>query len=413
MHNAYLERQIIIVGAGPAGLMAAERLSDAGLKPVIYDAMPTPARKFLMAGKSGLNITHSEPVERLLTRYGSREAELSQAVESFTPTAIRDWGATLGVETFVGSSGRVFPQDFKASPLLRAWLERLGKRGVELVTRHRWQGWSESGEHVFCGPSDDTTVSADAALFALGGPCWTRLGSDGAWVPAFKQMGIAVSPFRPANCGFDVNWSDHFIERFEGEPVKNSLLCFGDQTIQGDFVITRNGVEGSAVYGLSAAIRDAIESGGPTDLYLDLCPGKDIAHLAQALDRPRGKKSMATHLKRATGLAGVKAGLLRECLSKDTFQDPQTLAAAIKNVPVLLRRPRPINEAISTAGGVSFEAFNEQLMLKDMPGTFCAGEMIDWEAPTGGYLLTACLAQGRQAADGILNWLSATQGPTD
>ncbi len=413
MDNAYLKQQIIIVGAGPAGLMAAERLSDAGLKPVIYDAMPTPARKFLMAGKSGLNITHSESVERLLTRYGSREAELSRAVEGFTPTAIRGWGATLGVETFVGSSGRVFPKEFKASPLLRAWLARLGERGVELITRHRWQGWAEDGNHVFAGPSGTMPVGAEATLFALGGPCWTRLGSDGAWVPAFQQKGIAVSPFRPANCGFDVNWSDHFLERFEGQPVKNSLLSFGGQTIKGDFVITRSGVEGSAIYSLSSGIRDRIERDGPTDLVLDLCPDRNTPQLSQALGKPRGKKSVATHLKRSTGLAGVKAGLLRECLPKDTFEDPQKLAAAIKKVSVTLRRPRPIDEAISTAGGVSFEALNNHLMLKDMPGTFCAGEMIDWEAPTGGYLLTACLAQGRQSADGILKWLSDSRGSAD
>jgi len=413
MPNAYLKRKIIIIGAGPAGLMAAERLSEAGLSATIYDAMPTPARKFLMAGKSGLNITHSEPIDRLLTRYGTREAQLSRAVENFTPTTIRGWGEALGVETFVGSSGRVFPKAFKASPLLRAWLARLDGRGVTLMTRHRWQGWAADGAHRFQSPDGDVTVAADGALFALGGPCWTRLGSDGAWTGAFERLGIPITPFRPANCGFDVNWSDHFTNRFEGEPVKNTVLSFGGQSVKGDFVVTRHGIEGSAVYSLSAPIRDKIESDGPVTLSLDLCPDRTEARLRDALARPRGKKSVATHLKRATGLTGVKAGLIRECLPKDIFDSPGKLAAAIKALPVMLRRTRPIEEAISTAGGVSFDALDDGLMIKDKPGLFCAGEMIDWEAPTGGYLLTACLAQGRQAADGILRWLQAGSATAD
>lgn len=407
MPNAYLKRKIIIIGAGPAGLMAAERLSEAGLTATIYDAMPTPARKFLMAGKSGLNITHSEPIDRLVTRYGTREAELSRAVESFTPTAIRGWGETLGVETFVGSSGRVFPKAFKASPLLRAWLARLDSRGVTLMTRHRWQGWDTDGTHRFLSPDGEVAVAADSALFALGGPCWTKLGSDGAWTSSFERMGIPVTPFRPANCGFDVNWSDHFTDRFEGEPVKNTVLSFGGQMVKGDFVVTRHGIEGSAVYSLSAPIRDRIETDGPVVLSLDLCPDRTEDRLKEALERPRGKKSVATHLKRATGLTGVKAGLLRECLPKDIFDNPGNLAVSIKALPVTLRRTRPIDEAISTAGGVSFDALDDGLMIKDQPGHFCAGEMIDWEAPTGGYLLTACLAQGRQAAEGMLRWLEA------
>jgi len=393
---------IAIIGAGPAGLMAAEVLAEAGLTPVLYDAMPTPARKFLMAGKSGLNITHREALEPFLSRYGDAEDKIAPAVRAFTPKAIRDWASGLGTETFVGSSGRVFPTAFKASPLLRAWLKRLSDLGVTLMTRHRFTGWDTDGALVFETPEGQKTVKADATLLALGGASWPRLGADGSWTEALAAKGVDITPFRPANCGFNVAWSPHFKDRFEGEPVKGAILHAGEHSLKGDFVITRNGIEGSAVYALSAALRDRIEAEGQAVLTLDLMPDKSAEALTQQLLKPRGKRSLATHLKKAVHISGVKAGLLRECLPKDVMTDPIRLATALKSVPITLTAPRPIEEAISVAGGIRFDALDHNLMLRAMPGTFAAGEMIDWEAPTGGYLLTACLAEGRQAALGML-----------
>lgn len=397
---------VAIIGAGPAGLMAAEDLIAAGITPVIYDAMPTPARKFLMAGKSGLNLSHSEPIQAFLKRYGAGEDRLGDAIRGFNSWAIRDWAKGLDTETFVGSSGRIFPTAFKASPLLRAWLTRLKDGHAVLKTLHRWTGWAEDGRLRMQTPEGEVLVRANTVILALGGVSWPRLGSDGSWVPYLKDHGVHVTPFRPANCGFNVNWSDHFRDRFEGEPVKNTILSFESQTIKGDFVVSRHGVEGSAIYALSAAIRDAIEEVGPVALTVDLTPDRTVEQLKSALSKPRGKKSMATHIKKATGLTGVKAGLLRECLSADEFADPDKLAASIKALPFVLQSTRPIEEAISVAGGVAFEELDDHLMLTALPGVFCAGEMVDWEAPTGGYLLTACFAQGKQAAAGVMNWLN-------
>ncbi|WP_068308158.1 TIGR03862 family flavoprotein [Kordiimonas lacus] len=398
---------VAIIGAGPAGLMAAEDLIHAGITPVIYDAMPTPARKFLMAGKSGLNLSHAEPVQAFLKRYGAGEDRLGDAIRGFNSWAIRDWAKGLDTETFVGSSGRIFPTAFKASPLLRAWLTRLKDGHAVLKTLHRWTGWREDGALRIQTPEQEIAVKAKTVILALGGVSWPRLGSDGSWVPHLKERGIHVTPFRPANCGFNVNWTDHFRDRFEGEPVKNTVLSFAEEAIKGDFVVSKHGVEGSSIYAHSAAIRDAIEAHGPVALMLDLTPDRTAEQLTNALSKPRGKKSMATHIKKATGLTGVKAALLRECLPADTFTDPAKLAAGIKALPLQLESPRPIEEAISVAGGVAFDELDDALMLKAMPGVFCAGEMVDWEAPTGGYLLTACFAQGKQAASGAMDWLKA------
>ncbi|NVJ68851.1 MAG: TIGR03862 family flavoprotein [Alphaproteobacteria bacterium] len=398
---------VAIIGGGPAGLMAAEDLIDAGIKPTIYDAMPTPARKFLMAGKSGLNLSHSEPIQKFLKRYGAQEDRLGDAVRQFNSWAIRDWAQGLGSETFVGSSGRIFPNSFKASPLLRAWLARLHEGDAELHTLHRWAGWANDGALIFETADETVHVHAKATILALGGVSWPKLGSDGSWLPFLQARGIRVVPFRPANCGFNVDWSDHFKTRFQGEPVKNTILTFGGDTVKGDFVVTKNGVEGSAIYALSAPIRDSIEQEGPVALTLDLTPDRTQEQLAAALARPRGKKSMATHIKKATGLSGVKTGLLHEFLTKEEFTNPGTLASRIKALPIILQSPRPIEEAISVAGGIAFDELDDHLMLKTMPSVFCAGEMIDWEAPTGGYLLTACFAQGKQAAEGVVAWLKA------
>ncbi len=400
---------VAIIGAGPAGLMAAEDLIGAGITPVIYDAMPTPARKFLMAGKSGLNLSHSEPIQAFLKRYGAGEDRLGDAIRGFNSWAVRDWAKGLDTETFVGSSGRIFPTAFKASPLLRAWLTRLRDGHAVLKTLHRWTGWAEDGALRMQTPEQEVTVKAKAVILALGGVSWPRLGSDGSWVPFLKERGIHVTPFRPANCGFNVRWSDHFRERFEGEPVKNTVLTFEGEAIKGDFVVSKHGVEGSSIYALSAAIRDAIEVLGLAVLHLDLTPDRTADQLTTALSKPRGKKSMATHIKKATGLAGVKMGLLRECLPADDFGDPAKLAGGIKALPLRLDSPRPIEEAISVAGGVAFDELDDHLMLQAAPGVFCAGEMIDWEAPTGGYLLTACFAQGKQAASGVMDWLKASR----
>lgn len=396
--------EIAIIGGGPAGLMAAEILTSAGHAVDVFEAMPTPARKFLMAGKSGLNITHAEPLKQFLTRYGATTDAIGPAVKRFTPDDIRAWADGLGIPTFVGSSGRVFPEVFKGSPLLRAWLGRLAAQGATLHTRHRWVGW-QNGAHLFETPEGQLKVQANTTLFALGGISWPRLGGNGNWTAAFEAAGIPLAPFRPANCGFNCSWSEFLRERFAGEPVKNVLLCHAGHTVQGDFVITKNGIEGSSVYALSASLRDTIEADSKAVLTIDLTPDRTVKQLTDALARPRGKKSFATHLKRATGLTGVKAALLRELLPASTLEAPERLAASIKALPLELTSPRPIAEAISVAGGVKLEAVDEQLMLTSLPGQFVAGEMLDWEAPTGGYLLTACLAQGRQAAEGMLHWL--------
>ncbi len=401
-----MTKTIAIIGGGPAGLAAAEALTRTpGLAVVVYDAMPSVGRKFLMAGKGGLNLTHNEPFERFLGRYGAREGILAPMVRAFDPSALRAWAEKLGVATFVGTSGRVFPAEMKAAPLLRSWIRALRKAGVRFHTRHRWRGW-QGAALAFDTPDGRIAAAADAAILALGGASWPSLGSDGAWVAPLQAAGAEVAPLKPANCGFDVGWSDHFRERFAGAPVKAVAgWVEGGPRQRGECVVTETGLEGGLVYALSAPLRGEIERRGQAALMLDLAPGMTGDEVAAAVTRPRGKTSLATHLRKSAGIEGVKAGLLREMLTAEDMASPQRLAAAIKALPVRLKAPRPVAEVISTAGGVRFESLDENLMLRAMPGVFCAGEMLDWEAPTGGYLLTACFATGRAAAAGVLRWL--------
>lgn len=403
---------VAIVGGGPAGLMAAEVLSQAGLEVHIYDAMPSVGRKFLLAGIGGLNLTHAEPFSDFVSRYGSRQAQIEPLLHQFNPQMLRDWARDLGIETFVGSSLRVFPLEMKAAPLLRAWLRRLRAAGVQIHPRHRWCGWDENQALKFSTPDGEKAVHADAVILALGGGSWAKLGSDGKWLPVLAEKGVTIAPLQPANCGFQVVWTDYFRDRFAARPLKSITLSFSDTNgksyqKQGELMLTATGVEGGLIYAFSAPLRNSINANGSVTIYLDLAPDKNQARLVQELTKPRGSKSMANHLRSRTGIDGAKAGLLREFLSATEFSNPELLAAAIKALPIRLIAPRPIDEAISTAGGVCFESLDAQLMLKTMPGVFCAGEMLDWEAPTGGYLLTACFASGKTAGMGVLAWLRA------
>ena len=402
--------QVAVVGGGPAGLLAAEVLSAGGAAVTVYERMPSVGRKLLMAGKGGLNITHSEDEQAFLSRYGPARERLQNFVDDFGPAALREWVHALGVETFVGTSGRVFPAEMKAAPLLRAWLHRLRGSGVKIHVRHRWLGWSASGALRFETPSGEHAVQHDAVVLALGGGSWPQLGSDGAWTQILAEHGVPISPLRSANCGFDLGWSEHFKTRFSGQPVKALVGTYTDaQGIahrrHGELVVTDTGIEGGLVYSASAALRDQIETSGAATLVLDLAPAHDVQRLAAELSRPRGSRSMASHIQSRTGIRGVKTGLLREVLASETFGDPARLAAAIKALPLKLLRARPLAEAISTAGGVAFEALDDRLMIRSLPGVFCAGEMLDWEAPTGGYLLTACFATGRAAGVSAAQWL--------
>jgi uncharacterized flavoprotein (TIGR03862 family) len=387
--------------------MAAEVLSAAGVQVDVYERMPSVGRKLLMAGKGGLNLTHSEPRAAFLSRYGARRAALEPLLAGFGAEDLRAWVHALGIETFVGTSGRVFPHEMKAAPLLRAWLHRLRGSGVRIHVRHRWLGWNDAGELAFETPQGGRSARAGAAVLALGGGSWPQLGSDADWVRILGERGVALAPLKAANCGFDVDWSDHFKARHAGAPVKAVAASAGDASRQGEFVVTATGVEGGLVYALSDRLRDAIEADGRATLALDLAPGRTEARLVEALSKPRGSRSLSSHVQRGTGMKGVKMGLLREVLSAEEIARPETLAAAIKRLPLTLQRARPLAEAISTAGGVSSEALDEHLMLKVLPGVFCAGEMLDWEAPTGGYLLTACFASGRAAGIGARDWLLA------
>ena len=426
-------KTVAIIGGGPAGLMAAEVLSGHGLQVDVYDSMSSLGRKFLMAGKSGLNLTHSEPFEKFVSRYGSKKQEVEKWLLKFTPDDLIEWARGLGVETFVGTSGRVFPKEMKASPLLRVWLRRLNEAGVNVHLRHKWNGilvaedgdksklittaddgrksssahaTGDGGVHVeFETPDGLKTVKADAVILALGGGSWARLGSSGEWVHWLNQAGVKVEALKPSNCGFDVAWSPFFKEKFDGQPIKSVILTFGEFHQQGEFIVTKEGVEGSLVYAASAGMRDEIIANGMAVMQLDLAPDKTEAQLLEKLSKPRGSRSMASHLEKTVGMKGVKAGLLREFVPKDEFIDMARLAFYIKQLPVPLVATRPLDEAISSAGGVSFDSLNVDLMLKTLPGVFCAGEMLDWEAPTGGYLLTACFASGRWAANGVLRWV--------
>ena len=404
--------KIAVIGGGPAGLMAAEAAISRGACVDVYDAMPSVGRKFLLAGKGGLNLTHSEPAEKFLARYGARRPEIQPLLNGFGPDALREWAHGLGVETFVGTSGRIFPSDLKSAPLLRGWLRRLRQGRVTIHVRHRWSGWDENGALRFATPQGDRLVSADAVILALGGASWPRLGSDAAWVQLLAERGVPIEPLRPANCGFDVNWSQHLRRRFAGHPVKPVVvsgitLSGAEFRQQGELVVTEVGIEGGVIYSLSAWLRDEIMAKGVAHIQLDLAPDRSLSRIIHDLSRPRGSRSMASHLKRCVGIEGVKACLLREFVPKQDFSNPALLGASIKALPIQLISPRPLEEAISTAGGIAFEALDVRLMVRALPGVFCAGEMLDWEAPTGGYLLTACFASGHAAGAGAVTWFQS------
>ena len=401
---------VIVIGGGPAGLIAAEVLIQNGVDVHLFDAMPSMGRKFLVAGKGGLNITHSEPFEQFLTRYRIHRSKLDPFLRTFGPKELRAWLHELGFETFVGSSGKVFPKGMKAGPILHDWLERLRRAGVIFYPQHRWLGWGSEGALRFETPEGEKLVEADAVVLALGGGSWAKLGSDGAWVPLLRARGIPVSTFKPSNCGFDIGWSKHFRDRFAGQPLKAVALSFADSAGEkfnqrGECLITEIGLEGSLIYACSALLRDEIESQGKALIQLDLSPDWSRERLTERLSTPRGSRSISEQIRRTVGIKGVKAGLLWEFVPKETFASPVELAAAIKELSIPLIAPRPLDEAISSAGGVAFEALDEHLMIRSLPGVFCAGEMLDWEAPTGGYLLTACFSTGRAAGLGVLNWL--------
>lgn len=406
-------RRVAIIGGGPAGLMAAETVRAAGHQVDVYEAKGSPGRKFLIAGKGGLNLTHSDAHDVFVARYRERATEVGAWLADFDGPALRDWALGFGVETYVGSSGRVFPVDRKAAPLLRGWVRRLKEQGVRLHVQHRWTGWADDGALRFETPEGEVTVQADAVVLAMGGGSWPQLGSDAAWVAPLSARGIEMAPLQPANCGFDVDWTAYFRERQAGAPLKPLVahwvaLDGQPRTLQGECVISADGIEGSLVYAMAADLRDTLARDGAVTLHLDLLPGQTEAQLLDKLQRPRQGRSFGEHLRRQLGLGGVKSALLFEVLGKDAGQLPaDRIAAALKRLPLSLLRPRPIAEVISTAGGVRLEALDAQLMLRELPGTFCAGEMLDWEAPTGGYLLTACFASGLRAGRGVIAYLQA------
>ena len=400
-----------VIGAGPAGLMAAEVLAHGGASVTVYDAMPSAGRKLLMAGRGGLNLTHSEALPEFLKRYGEAMPRLESAIQAFPPDGLREWSEALGQPTFVGSSGRVFPKAFKASPLLRAWLRRLDSIDVQLKLRHRWTGWDEDGHLLFQTPSGINVVDARATVLALGGASWPRLGSDGAWAETLAARGVAISSLRPANCGFAVAWSDIFRDRFEGQPLKGIALRFGAQTVRGEVMVTRTGLEGGAVYALSADLREGIASTGQATLGIALRPDLQINDLIARLAAPRGKQSFSNWLRKAAHLSPVAIGLLQEAATMVgvplSSLSPENIAGLVNAVPIELTGVAPIARAISTAGGIAFDELDADFMIRRLPGVFAAGEMLDWEAPTGGYLLQASFATGAAAGRGVLKWLSS------
>lgn len=399
---------VAVIGGGPAGLMAAETLVDRGVAVDLYDAMPSVGRKFLLAGKGGLNLTHSEPMPQFAARFAERTSEVSAWLRDFSPEALREWSAALGVSTFVGSSGRVFPAAMKAAPLLRAWLHRLRGQGVRFHMRHRWQGFTADGALRLQAPQGELLLRPAATVLALGGASWSRLGSDGAWWPWLQARGADLAALRPSNCGFDVGWSEHLRQRHAGEPLKGVALRFEDFEQLGEMVLTDTGVEGSLVYAASARLREHIAAHGSATFHLDLLPARELSWVQAELAHPRGPRSLSTHLKTRLKLSGAKAALLWELVPKAAQSEPAQLAAFIKTLPLTVTATRPIDEAISSAGGLRLQGLDEGLMLKALPGVFAAGEMLDWEAPTGGYLLTACFASGRLAGQGAANWVRRT-----
>jgi uncharacterized flavoprotein (TIGR03862 family) len=402
---------VAVIGAGPAGLMAAEVLAHGGAGVTVFDAMPSAGRKFLMAGRGGLNLTHSEPLPQFLARYREAMPHLKAAIEAFPQSALRDWSEVLGQQTFVGSSGRVFPKAFKASPLLRAWLRRLNSQGVQFAFRYRWVDWDEKGRLRFRTADGERLVEARATVLALGGASWPRLGSDGAWADLLTAKGVKISSLRPANCGFTVDWSNIFRERFEGEPVKGVAFRFGAQTIRGEAIITRGGIEGGAIYALSAELREAIAKTGAAVLHAALRPDLQTNELVARLSAPRRKQSLTNFLRKAANLSPVAIGLLQEAAISSgrslSSLSPEQLAKLINAVPIRLAGVAPIARAISTAGGIDLDELDENFTLRKLPGVFAAGEMLDWEAPTGGYLLQASFATGAAAGRGVLRWLAA------
>jgi uncharacterized flavoprotein (TIGR03862 family) len=402
---------LAVVGGGPAGLMAAEVARAAGVEVALFEAKGSVGRKFLIAGKGGLNLTHGEPRPAFEGRYGGRAAAVSAWLDGFDGDALRAWARGLGVDTYVGTSGRVFPMDRKAAPLLRGWVRRLRQDGVRVHTHHRWTGWNDLGALRFRTPDGERAVHAAATVLALGGASWPQLGSDGAWVPWLRGAGVDVADLQPSNCGFDIGWSPHFAQRHAGAPLKPVVAHWQGRALQGECVVTATGVEGSLVYALSASLRDAIARDGSATLHLDLAPDREPERLARDLALPRGRRTTGEHLRRQAGLSGVKVGLLHEVLGREGVQDAAAVAATIKRLPLVLSAARPVAEAISSAGGVRLEAMDDAGMLAARPGVFAAGEMLDWEAPTGGYLLTACFASGRHAGLGAVDWLARRNGP--
>ena len=409
--------RLAVIGGGPAGLMAAETARAAGIEVHLFEAKGSVGRKFLIAGKGGLNLTHSEPRPGFDARYRERAVPVGRWLDDFDADALRQWARGLGIDTFVGSSGRVFPNDRKAAPLLRGWVRRLKDAGVVFHVQHRWLGWSDDGQLCFDTPDGGTGFAADAVVLALGGGSWPQLGSDGAWTHTLAARGIDIAPLAPSNCGFDIGWSDFIAKKFAGAPLKPIIAHWRDihgdeQALQGECVLTETGIEGSLIYAISADLRDTLARNGAVTLHLDLVPGRDGERLMRDLAKPRNGRSLGEHLRRQAGIEGAKAALLFEVLDKTALQDMARVAATLKRLPLTLRSARPIAEAISSAGGVRMEALDSRSMLHALPGVFCAGEMLDWEAPTGGYLLTACFASGLRAGRGAVAWLNRNPSHT-